>query len=262
MSESTSTETSSELTKFSRPATLTEEPFTYCPGCHHGIINRLIAECIEEMDLQGRVVGTAPVGCAVFQDRWFNFDIVQPPHGRVSATATGLKRANPELVVFAYQGDGDFSSIGTGNSVHAANRGENISVFFINNTVYGMTGGEMAPTSLIGQKTTTTPMGREAKETGYPIKMSKMLAQLDAPVYITRQAVYDIQHIKQAKRSIKKSFRIQVEGRGYSLVELLSACPTNWGVDPLEAIEKIQEEIEPIYPLGDLVDQFGGEMDG
>ena len=254
MSKEESTETGrAEMEKvFSAPESLTDAEFSYCSGCHHGIINRLIAEVIDELDIRERTVGTAPVGCSVLLYRWFDIDIVQPAHGRVSAVATGLKRSNPENVVFAYQGDGDFASIGTGNSVHAANRGENISVFFINNTIYGMTGGEMAPTSLENQETTTTPKGKNADDFGYPIKMSEMLSQLDAPVYIDRVAVYDVERIKQAKEAIRKSFRLQLEGKGYSLIEFLATCPVNWGMTPVEANERLKDEVEEVFPLGSL----------
>ena len=256
MSERISTETGRAKMEevFGPPESLKEEEFSYCPGCHHGIINRLIAEVIDELDIRDRTVGTAPVGCSVLLYRWFDVDIVQPAHGRVSAVATGLKRSNPENVVFAYQGDGDFASIGTGNSVHAANRGENISVFFINNTIYGMTGGEMAPTSLVEQETTTTPQGKKAKDFGHPIKMSEMLSQLDAPVYIDRVAVYDVERIKQAKEAVRKSFQLQLEGEGYSLIEFLATCPVNWGMTPVEANERLKEEVEQVYPLGTLKD--------
>lgn len=240
---------------FDKPKSLNDEQFSYCPGCHHGVINRLIAETIDELGIQDNTVGTAPVGCSVFLYKWFDVDIIQPAHGRVSAVATGVKRARPDLNVFAYQGDGDFASIGTNNSTHAANRGENITVFFINNTLYGMTGGEMAPTTLLDQKTTTTPKGRKAKDFGYPIKMSEMLAELDGPTYITRQAVYDVKRIDQTKKAIKKAFRLQKEGEGYALVEILSACPINWGMDPVEANERIKQEVENVYPLGDIIDR-------
>ncbi len=246
---------------FGKPDALNDEKFSYCPGCHHGIINRLIAEAIDELGIRETTVGTAPVGCSVFLYEWFDIDVVQPAHGRVSAVATGMKRARPDLTVFAYQGDGDFASIGTNNSVHAANRGENITVFFINNTLYGMTGGEMAPTTLIDQKTTTTPGGRKAEDFGYPIKMSEMLSKLDGPTYITRQAVYDVKTIKRAKKAIKKGFRNQLEGKGYSLIEFLSACPINWGLDPVEAIDRIKEEVEQVYPLGDILDRTAGEKE-
>ncbi len=239
---------------FSRPESLKDAPTTYCPGCHHGIINRLIAEAVDELDIRENTIGTAPVGCSVFLYDWFNLDVVQPAHGRVSAVATGLKRAKPDLNVFAYQGDGDFASIGTGNSVHAANRGEDITVFFINNTLYGMTGGEMAPTSLVDQKTTTTPEGKKAEDFGYPIKISEMLTELDGTTYITRQAVYDVEHTKKAKEAIKKAFKVQMREEGYSMIEFLSTCPTNWGMNPREAEERIKGEVEDVYPLGDLKD--------
>ncbi|MBS3739960.1 2-oxoglutarate oxidoreductase [Candidatus Bipolaricaulota bacterium] len=240
---------------FDRPKSLNNQQFSYCPGCHHGVINRLIAETIDELGIQDNTVGTAPVGCSVFLYKWFDIDVIQPAHGRVSAVATGVKRARPDLNVFAYQGDGDFASIGTNNSTHAANRGDNITVFFINNTLYGMTGGEMSPTTLLNQKTTTTPKGRKAKDFGPPIKMSEMLSALDGPTYITRQAVYDVKRIDQTKKAIKKAFRIQTEGKGYALVEILSACPINWGMDPVKANERIKEEVENVYPLGDILDR-------
>jgi 2-oxoglutarate ferredoxin oxidoreductase subunit beta len=256
MSEEAVAENTANFKKvFDRPKSLNDEKFSYCPGCHHGVINRLIAEVIDELGIQDSTVGTAPVGCSVFLYKWFDVDVIQPAHGRVSAVATGVKRARPDLTVFAYQGDGDFASIGTNNSTHAANRGENITTFFINNTLYGMTGGEMAPTTLLGQKTTTSPHGRSAKDYGHPIKMSEMLAALDGPTYITRQAVYDAKRIDDARAAIKKAFRYQMEDRGYSLVEFLSACPINWGMDPVEANERIKEEVEEVYPLGDIIER-------
>ena len=256
MSEEAVAENTAKMEKvFQRPESLNDTKFSYCPGCHHGVVNRLIAEAIDELGIQESTIGTAPVGCSVFLYKWFDIDVIQPAHGRVSAVATGVKRARPDLTVFAYQGDGDFASIGTNNSTHAANRGENITAFFVNNTLYGMTGGEMAPTTLIGQKTTTSPHGRSAKDYGYPIKMSEMLAALDGPTYITRQAVYDVERIDRAKAAIKKAFRIQMEDKGYSLVEFLSACPINWGMDPTEANERIKEEVEEVYPLGDIIDR-------
>lgn len=259
----TTKEEFADMTKvFEKPDVLSDDEFTYCPGCHHGIINRLIAEVIDELGIKDQTVGTAPVGCSVFLYKWFDLDVVQPAHGRVSAVATGIKRANPDLTVFAYQGDGDFASIGTGNSVHAANRGEDLTVFFINNTLYGMTGGEMAPTTLIDQKTTTTPRGRKAEDFGYPIRMSDMLAQLEGPTYITRQAVYDVPRIQQAKQAIKKAFQVQLRGEGYALVELLSSCPTNWGLEPVEANNHIKNTVESVYPLGDIQDHTEVSNDG
>jgi len=240
---------------FERPKSLTETRFTYCPGCHHGIITRIIGEALDELGIVERTVGIAPVGCSVFAYLWYRCDAQQAAHGRASAVATGIKRANPDLIVFSYQGDGDFASIGTAESIHAANRGENITVFFVNNQIYGMTGGEMAPTTLIGQKTTTTPDGRDAKTFGYPIRFSEMIAQLDAAAYVTRQALYDTRRIRDATVAIKKAFRYQVEGKGYSLVELLSTCPTNWRMTPLQASAHVAEVVTEVFPLGDLIDR-------
>jgi len=240
---------------FARPDSLTNAKFTYCPGCHHGILTRIIAQTIDELGVAERTVGIVPVGCAVFAYQWYRCDAIQAAHGRASAVATGVKRADPNLIVFSYQGDGDFASIGTAESIHAANRGENITVIFVNNQVYGMTGGEMAPTSLVGQKTTTTPQGRDPKLFGYPIRFSEMIAQLDAPVYVTRQALYDTKHIKEATKAIKKAFTNQVEKKGYSLVEVLAACPTNWKMKPIDANKHIAKVVEKTYQLGDLVNR-------
>jgi len=240
---------------FERPKSLTDAKFTYCPGCHHGIITRIIAQTIDELGIAERTVGIAPVGCSVFAYLWYRCDALQVAHGRASAVATGVKRANPELVVFSYQGDGDFASIGTAESIHAANRGENITVIFVNNQVYGMTGGEMAPTSLVGQVTTTTPEGRNPAGFGYPIRFSEIIAQLDAPVYVTRQAVYDTRRIMDTEKAVKKAFRLQVEGRGYSLVEILATCPTNWHMAPGAANRHVADVVTEVFPLGDLVDR-------
>ncbi|MGB2983123.1 MAG: thiamine pyrophosphate-dependent enzyme [Candidatus Bipolaricaulia bacterium] len=240
---------------FERPKSLTEARYTYCPGCHHGIITRIIGQAIDELDIVERTVGIAPVGCSVFGYLWYRCDAVQVAHGRASAVATGIKRADPNLIVFAYQGDGDFASIGTAESIHAANRGENITVIFVNNQIYGMTGGEMAPTTLIGQRTTTTPEGRDAKLFGYPIRFSEMIAQLDAPVYITRQALYDTRRINDATKAIRKAFENQVTGKGYSLVEVLATCPTNWRMTPIQANEHVRNKVIEVYPLGDLRDR-------
>ena len=237
---------------FSRPKSLSEKRYTYCPGCHHGIIGRLIAEAIDELGIQERTVGIAPVGCAVFLYQFYNVDFVQAAHGRACAVATGLKRANPDLVVFSYQGDGDLAAIGTAETVHAANRGENITVIFVNNQIYGMTGGEMAPTTLPGQRTVTTPEGRDVRLTGYPLKISEMLAQLDAPAYITRQSVHDVRHIQVAKKAILRAFRNQLEGKGFSLVEIVAACPTNLKLSPVEANRWVAEHALEYFPLGDL----------
>ena len=240
---------------FEKPKSLTEARFTYCAGCQHGVLTRIIAQTIDELGIVERTVGIAPVGCAVFSYLWYRCDSIQAAHGRASAVATGVKRADPNLVVFAYQGDGDFASIGTAESIHAANRGENITVLFVNNQVYGMTGGEMAPTSLVGQITTTTPEGRDPSLLGYPIRLSEMIAQLDAPVYVTRQALYDTKRIMDATRAIKKAFTYQVDGKGYSLVEVLSTCPTNWHMKPVEANKHVSDVVTKIFPLGDLVDR-------
>ncbi|MEA3238771.1 MAG: thiamine pyrophosphate-dependent enzyme [Candidatus Bipolaricaulota bacterium] len=240
---------------FSRPKSLTDARSTYCPGCQHGILTRIIGQTIDELKIAERTVIIAPVGCSVFAYLWYRCDAVQAAHGRASAVATGVKRADSNLVVLSYQGDGDFASIGTAESIHAANRGENITVIFVNNQIYGMTGGEMAPTSLVGQKTTTTPNGRDAALFGYPIRFSEMIAQLDAPVYVTRQALYDTKRIMDATKAIKKAFTNQVEGKGYSLVEVLSTCPTNWHMKPVDASRHVADMVTKVYPLGDLVDR-------
>ncbi len=240
---------------FGRPKSMTDVRSTYCPGCHHGILTRIIAQTIDELGIAERTVTIAPVGCAVFAYLWYKCDAIQASHGRASAVATGLKRANPNLIVLSYQGDGDFASIGAAESIHAANRGENFTVIYVNNQVYGMTGGELAPTSLVGQKTTTTPQGRDPKLFGYPIRFSELIATLDAPAYVTRQALYDTRRIMDAEKAIKKAFTYQVEGKGYSLVEVLSACPTNWHMTPVEANRHIAEVVTKVFPLGDIVDR-------
>jgi 2-oxoglutarate/2-oxoacid ferredoxin oxidoreductase subunit beta len=240
---------------FERPRSLTDTKFTYCPGCHHGIITRIIGHVLDDLEITDRTVGIAPVGCSVFAYLWYKADAQQVAHGRACAVATGIKRARPELVVFSYQGDGDFASIGTAESIHAANRGENITVIFVNNQIYGMTGGEMAPTTLVDQKTATTPDGRDAQLCGYPIRFSEMIATLDAPTYVTRQALYDTKHIMQATQAIKKAFEYQVKGKGYSLVEILSTCPTNWRMTPTQSNEHVAETVTQVFPLGDMVDR-------
>ena len=240
---------------FERPQALTDARFTYCPGCHHGIITRIIGDTLDELGITDRAVGIAPVGCSVFAYRYYTCDSQQVPHGRACAVATGIKRARPDTIVFSYQGDGDFASIGTAESIHAANRGENITVIFVNNQIYGMTGGEMAPTTLVGQKSATTPDGRDPSLFGYPIRFSEIIAQLDAPVYITRQAVYDTKHIMEATKAIKKAFQNQVDGKGYSLVEVLSACPVQWRMSPIQANAHIADTVTQVFPLGDLVDR-------
>lgn len=235
---------------FERPKALADVVTHYCPGCTHGIIHRLVAEAIDELDILDRTVGVAPVGCAVLAYDYFNCDMQEASHGRAPAVCTGIKRVRPDCIVFSYQGDGDLASIGTAEIVHAAARGENITVIFVNNGIYGMTGGQMAPTSLLGQKTTTSPYGRDAKLQGNPIRMSEMLATLDGPAYIERVSVNNPQNINKAKRAIKKAFECQVQGKGFSMIEVLSTCPTNWGLHPIEALKRLEKEMMPHYPLG------------
>ena len=236
---------------FEKTKLLTDKQFHYCPGCNHGIIHRLVAEVIEEMNLDGKVIGVAPVGCSVFAYDYFNCDMYEAAHGRAPAVATGAKRVvGNDRLVFTYQGDGDLASIGTAEIVQAAHRGEKICTIFVNNAIYGMTGGQMAPTTLPGQVTTTSPYGRDPKLCGYPIRVSEMLATLDGPAYIARVSVHDVKHIMDAKKCIKKAFETQIAGKGFSLVEVLSACPTNWGMTPQEALKWLEANMIPQYPLG------------
>ena len=235
---------------FEKTKMLTDVPFHYCPGCTHGIIHRLVAECIEEMGLQDKTVGVAPVGCAVFAYNYFNCDMMEAAHGRAPAVATGIKRTCPDDLVFTYQGDGDLASIGTAEIVHAAARGEKITAIFVNNAIYGMTGGQMAPTTLVGQVTTTSPYGRNAETQGMPVRMSEMLGTLDGAYYIERTSVHDVPNIIKTKKAIKKAFEYQMEGKGFSMVEILSTCPTNWGLNPVEALNWLKENMIPQYPLG------------
>ena len=237
-------------TVFDRPHALTDVPMHYCPGCGHGIIHRLVAEAIDSLGIEGTTVGVASVGCSVFAYNYFNVDMVQAAHGRAPAVATGVKRARPENIVFTYQGDGDLAAIGTAETVHAAARGENITVIFVNNAIYGMTGGQMAPTSLPGQVTQTSPYGRDVKTVGYPVKICEMLSQLDGPAYIERVAINSVKNIRAAGRAIKKAFRYQTEGKGFSLIEVVSTCPTNWGMTPAKAMKWAEENMIPYYPLG------------
>ncbi|MBR7173950.1 MAG: MFS transporter [Clostridia bacterium] len=229
---------------------LTDTPLHYCPGCTHGIIHRLVAEAIDELGIQGKTIGIAPVGCAVFAYNYFNVDMMEAAHGRAPAVATGCKRVNPQNVVFTYQGDGDLASIGAAEITHAATRGENITVIFVNNAIYGMTGGQMAPTTLPGQVTTTSPYGRDPALCGYPIRVSEMLATLDGPAYIARCSVHDVKRILDAKKCIKKAFETQIAKKGFSMVEVLSSCPTNWGMTPREALNWLEANMIPQYPLG------------
>lgn len=237
---------------FQRPHALKETQLHYCPGCTHGIVHRLIAEVIDELDIEGNTIGVSPVGCAYNNYLYFNCDMVQAAHGRAPAVATGIKRVHPDNVVFTYQGDGDLASIGTAEIVHAANRGEKISTIFINNAIYGMTSGQMAPTTLLGQVTTTSPFGRRSEFEGFPINMSEMLATLKGAVYVERVSMHDIKNIKNAKKAIKKAFQVQQAGLGFSIVEVLSSCPTNWGIDPLKSLKWIEEKMIPQYPLGNF----------
>ena len=229
---------------------LTEKNTHYCPGCTHGIIHRMVAEVLQELGLLDRTIGVAPVGCAVLAYEYFAMDFFEAPHGRAPALATGAKRAKPDHIVFTYQGDGDLASIGGNEILHAANRGEKITVIFINNAIYGMTGGQMAPTTLPGQKTSTSPFGRNVEETGSPIHMSEVLASLQTPAYIARGSSHDPKHIRQTRRYIKKAFEHQVSGDCFSFVEILSTCPTNWGLTPNEASDGLAENMIPQYPLG------------
>lgn len=235
---------------FGRPEALQDRVNHYCPGCTHGIIHRLVAEAIDELHVREKTIAIAPVGCAVLAYNYFNCDAQEAAHGRAPAVATGIKRVLPDRVVFTYQGDGDLASIGMAEIVHAANRGENITVIFVNNAIYGMTGGQMAPTTLPGQKTTTSPAGRDTSTTGFPIKVTELLNTLQAPAFLARVSVHDPKHVIKAKEAIKKAFEIQVKGKGFSLVEVLSTCPTNWGLAPVEALKWLQERMIPVFPLG------------
>ena len=235
---------------FEKPKALTDAVLSYCPGCTHGIVHRLVAEAIDELGIEGKTVGIAPVGCSVMAYNFFSCDMIEASHGRAPAVATGVKRALPDNIVFAYQGDGDLASIGAAEIVHAAARGEKITVIFVNNAIYGMTGGQMAPTTLIGQKATTAPLGRDVERNGNPIRMSEMLATLDGPALIQRVSVHDVKHIMEAKAAIKKAFQCQIDKKGFSMIEVLSTCPTNWGMTPVEALKWLQENMIPQYPLG------------
>lgn len=235
---------------FERPKSLIDIPMHYCPGCTHGIVHRLVAETMDELNIREKTIGVAPVGCAVFAYDYFNCDMQEAAHGRAPAVATGIKRVHPDNVVFTYQGDGDLASIGAAEIVHAANRGEKITTVFINNAIYGMTGGQMAPTTLLDQVTATSPYGRKPETEGYPIRVSEMLATLEGVAYIERVSVHDIKHIVRAKKAIKKAFEYQLEGKGFTLVEVLSTCPTNWGMTPAESLNWLQNNMIPYYPLG------------
>jgi 2-oxoglutarate ferredoxin oxidoreductase subunit beta len=237
---------------FYKPQVLTDNHTHYCPGCTHGVAHRLVAETIDELGIRKRTVGIAPVGCAVLMYNYFDCDFQEAAHGRAPAMATGIKRVRPDLMVFTYQGDGDLASIGLGEIIHAANRGEKFTTIFINNAVYGMTGGQMAPTTMPNQKTSTSPLGRNVEEVGMPMRVAELLATLQTPSYITRQAVLKPKYITKAKKAIKRAFTYQMENRCFSLVELISTCPTNWGLTPVNAITWAEENLLPYYPLGEF----------
>lgn len=240
---------------FQRPKSLVDIPTHYCPGCTHGIIHRILCEVIDEMGIEGDTIGVCPVGCSVMAYDYFSCDMIEAPHGRAPAVATGAKRANPDKYVFTYQGDGDLAAIGTAETVHSATRGENIVVIFVNNGTYGMTGGQMAPTTLPGQVTQTTPFGRDPKLQGYPVRVCEMLSTLDGVALAQRVAVDSVPHIREAKKAIRKAFENQKDKKGFSIVEVLSTCPTNWGLSPEKAIERLQNECIPYYPLGVFKDK-------
>lgn len=237
---------------FERTNGLKDIPTHYCPGCTHGIIHRLVGEVLEELDVLGKSIGVAPVGCSVLAYDYFNCDMHEAAHGRAPAVATGIKRVDPNNIVFTYQGDGDLASIGAAEIVHAAHRGEKITTIFVNNAIYGMTGGQMAPTTLIGQKATTAPFGRDKEHSGMPLKVSEMLATISGAVFVERVAVNTPANIRKAKKAIKKAFEVQMEGKGFGIVEILSTCPTNWGLTPTEALKWLEENMIPYYPLGNF----------
>lgn len=241
---------------FKKTESLKNAPFRFCPGCGHSLIHRIIAECIDDLAIREKVIGIAPVGCAVFAYDYFNFDVIEVAHGRPPAAATGLKRAMPDRIIFSYQGDGDLAAIGTAEIIHAANRGENLTVFFVNNATYGMTGGQMAPTTLSGQKTTTTQHGRDIKTSGYPLRVSEMLATIEGTAFITRTSVDSIKNLLAAKKAIEKAFRNQMEGKGFSFVEILSPCPTDWEMTTEESINWMRSEMMAVFPLGTFKDKF------
>ena len=244
---------------FEKTKGLTDNQLHYCPGCTHGIIHRLVAEVLEELGVTNKTVGIASVGCSVFSYNYFNCDMIQAAHGRAPAVATGAKRANPDNVVFTYQGDGDLAAIGTAETVHSAARNENITVIFVNNAIYGMTGGQMAPTTLPNQITQTSPYGRDVTVVGYPVKVCEMLSQVDGASYLERVAVNNVKNIKKAKQAIKHAFKNQIEGKGFSLIEVLSTCPTNWGLSPKEALKWLEDNMEKHYPLGVYKDKYKAE---
>jgi len=245
---------------YQRPAALSDCATHYCPGCTHGVAHRLIAEVIDELGIRERTIGVAPVGCAVFAYNYFNCDFAVAAHGRAPAMATGLKRVRPDKVIFTYQGDGDLAAIGLAEIIHAAARGENITVIFINNAIYGMTGGQMAPTSLAGMQTSSSPSGRDVRLMGYPIKVCELLAQVEGAAFVARRSMHNPTEIRKAKKAIRQAFENQIEGVGFSLVELLSSCPTNWGLTPADALKWIVTEMVPVYPLGEFKNITGRRL--
>lgn len=237
---------------FQRTKGLTDKQFHYCPGCTHGVIHRLVAEVLEELNIVGKSIGVAPVGCSVLAYDYFNCDMHEAAHGRAPAVATGIKRTRPDNVVFTYQGDGDLASIGTAEIVHAAHRSEKFTTIFVNNAIYGMTGGQMAPTTLIGQKSTTSPEGRDLITTGMPLRVAEMMATIEGAVFVERVSVHNVPHIRKAKKAIKKAFEVQLAGIGFGIVEILSTCPTNWGMTPVDSLKWLEQNMIPYYPLGNL----------
>lgn len=235
---------------FEKTKGLTEKPYHYCPGCTHGIIHRLVAEVLDELNLLDNAIGVAPVGCSVFAYDYFNCDMHEAAHGRAPACATGIKRVHPKSAVFTYQGDGDLASIGAAEIVHAAMRGEKFTTIFVNNAIYGMTGGQMAPTTLVGQKATTAPYGRQEDHAGMPLRVSEMLATIEKAVFVERVSVHDVPNINKAKKAIKRAFELQMQGAGFTFVEVLSTCPTNWGKTPIESINWLKENMVPYFPIG------------
>ena len=248
-------------TYFERPRSMTENITHYCPGCTHGTIHRMVGETIDELGIGGRTVGVAPVGCSVLIYNYFNVDFQEAPHGRAPALATGAKRARPDLVVFTYQGDGDLASIGTNEIIHAANRGEKFTTVFVNNAIYGMTGGQMAPTTMPGQVTTTSPAGRDPASAGFPMRMCELLSTLRTPSYVVRTSVHTPQLMVQTKKAIRRAFELQMESRCFTFVEVLSTCPTNWGISPVKSLKWLQDNMLPYYPLGVFKDPDVGQTE-
>lgn len=238
------------MPSFKKPEMITDATMHYCPGCTHGIVHRLIAEVLEELEVDDKAIAVAPVGCSVLAYNYFNIDGSEAAHGRAPAVATAIKRIHPDKIVYTYQGDGDLASIGMAETVHVAARNENITTIFINNAIYGMTGGQMAPTTLIDQVTTTSPRGRTSRNESGPIKISELLATIDGPAYIERVSVNDIKNIKNAKKAIKKAFEYQIAGKGYTLIEVLSTCPSNWGMSPVDSLRWLEKNMMPVFPLG------------